>query len=140
MKQASEAAVHSQVFSEVRGKDAACDDDMNTVYLSGVWVHADFPLRPLGEPGLRLSGGLRARQARLRLCCGISSAQLFGQTHAIKSIKVSNLHSIKKKRTTQSIVTFNQTSDSQSLGVSLCCSSAFKLFEVQRDLKIFSWV
>lgn len=37
MKQASVAAVHGQVFSEVRGKYAAWvyDSDMNTVYLTG---------------------------------------------------------------------------------------------------------
>ena len=53
MKQAVVAAVHGQVFSEVRGKytAGACESDMNTVYLTGVCVHTDFPLRPLSEPG-----------------------------------------------------------------------------------------
>lgn len=61
------AAVHGQVFSEVRGKYTAriCESDMNTVYLTGVCVHTDFPLRPLSEPGCRPSEGLRAWQTCL---------------------------------------------------------------------------
>lgn len=64
MKQAAVAAVHGQVFSEVRGKYTAwfCDSDMNTVYFTGVCVHTDFPFRPLGEPGYRPSEGLKAWQ------------------------------------------------------------------------------
>lgn len=67
MKQAAVAAVHGQEFSEVRGKHTAriCDSDMNTVYLTGVCVHTDFPLRPLSEPGCRPSEGLRAWRACL---------------------------------------------------------------------------
>lgn len=67
MKQAAVAAVHGQVFSEVRGKYTAriCDSDMNTVYLTGVCVYIDFPLRPLSEPGWRPSEGLRAWQTCL---------------------------------------------------------------------------
>lgn len=67
MKQASVAAVHGQVFTEVRGKYTArvYDSDMNTVYLTGFCVHTDFPLRPLSEPGCRPSAGLKAWQNRL---------------------------------------------------------------------------
>lgn len=67
MKQASAAAVHDQVFSELRGKYTAwvCDSDMNTVYLTGVCVHTDFPPRPRSEPGCRPSEGLRAWQTCL---------------------------------------------------------------------------
>lgn len=81
MKQAAVAAVHGQVFSEVLGKHTAmvCESDMNTVYLNG--VHADFPFRPLSEPGCWPSEGLRAWQTLSELCCGISSRQLLGQTY-----------------------------------------------------------
>lgn len=67
MKQASVAAVHGQVFSEVRGKYTAWvyDSDMNTVYLTGFCVHTDFPLRPLSEPGCWPSEGLKAWQTCL---------------------------------------------------------------------------
>lgn len=67
MKQAAMAAVHGQVFSEVREKYTAgvCESDMNTVYLCGVCVHTDFPLRPLSEPGCWPSEGLRAWQVCL---------------------------------------------------------------------------
>lgn len=58
------AAAHGRVFSEVRGKYTAWvyDSDMNTVYLSGLCVHTDFPLRPLCEPGCWPPEGLKAWQ------------------------------------------------------------------------------
>lgn len=97
MKQASVAAVHGQVFSEVRGKYTAWvyDSDMNTVYLTGFCVHTDFPLRPLSEPGCWPSEGLKAWQTCLS-CFVVSFRQLFGQTRS-PSIKVSNLYSKKAR-------------------------------------------
>lgn len=89
MKQASAAAVHRQVFSEVRGKRTArvCDSDVNTVYLSAVCVHTDFPRRPLSEPGCRPPERLKGSAGLFELCCGISSRQLFGQTHTLRLLR-----------------------------------------------------
>lgn len=59
MKQASAAAAHGRVFAGLRGKYTARphDRDMNTVYVTAFSVHREFPLRPLSEPGCRLTEG-----------------------------------------------------------------------------------
>lgn len=99
MKQASAAAVHGQVYAEVRGKYTAgvYDSDMNRVYLTGFCVHTDFPFRPLSEPGCWPSEGLKARQTRLSCFCGVSYRLRFGQTSS-SYIKVLNLY-YQKSRT-----------------------------------------
>lgn len=111
MKQASAAAVHRQVFSEVRGKHTARvgDSDVNTVYLSAVCVHTDFPRRPLSEPGCRPPERLKGSAGLFELCCGISSRQLFWSNTHTPSVKVSNLYSKKAGHYRSGILTRHQT-------------------------------
>lgn len=112
-------------FSEVRGKHTTrvCKSDMNTVHLTGVCVHTDFPLRPLSEPGCGPCEGLRACQT----CLSSVVVSLLDSCLVKLSACINVSNFVFQGSRTLSILNFNYTSDSRSLCLFLCSSSGTKL-------------